>query len=159
MRRRRVRAPDGRSWVVRRRWMPRLGAGTAWSRLRGRSRRSRRSTKHAETAGDVSLFTAFIVDDFAVVVRWVVIVVVATLLIVLSAFAAIVEVALLVLLVLVGILTRFLLDRPWTIEATPDDGEALKWQATGWRSSAERLSQVATLLESGITPPPDAPAS
>jgi hypothetical protein len=156
MRGRTVRAPDGRSWVVRRRWMPRVGAGTAWSRL---SRRSRRSTKHAEMAGDVSLFSAFIVDDFAVVVRWVVIVVIATLLIVLSAFAAVVEVALLVLLVLVGILTRVLLDRPWTIEATPDEGESLTWLATGWRSSAERLDQIATLLESGITPPPDAPAS
>jgi hypothetical protein len=155
MRQRTVRAPDGRSWVVRRRWMPRVGAGTAWSRL---NRRSRRSTKHAETVGDVSLFSAFVVDDFAVVVRWVVIVVVATLLIVVSAFAAVVEIALLAILLLIGILTRILLDRPWTIEATPDEGEALKWQATGWRASTERLDQIATLLESGITPPLDGPA-
>jgi hypothetical protein len=155
MRGRTVRAPDGRSWVVRRRWMPRVGAGTAWSRL---SRRSRRSTKHAETVGDVSLFSAFVVDDFAVVVRWVVIVVVATLLIVVSAFAAVVEIALLALLLLIGILSRILLDRPWTIEATPDEGPALRWQATGWRASSERLNQIATLLESGITPPLDGPA-
>ena len=155
MRRRTVRGPDGRSWVVRRRWMPRLGTGTAWGRLR---RRSRRSTKHADTAGDVSMVSAFLVDDFAVVVRWVVIVVVATVLIVVSAFAAVVEIGLLVLLVLIGILSRVLLDRPWTIEATPDEGEPLTWQASGWRSSAERLHQIATLLESGITPPPDAPA-
>jgi hypothetical protein len=155
MRGRTVRAPDGRSWVVRCRWMPRVGAGTAWSRL---SRRSRRSTKHAETVGDVSLFSAFIVDDFAVVVRWVVIVVVATLLIVVSAFAAVVEIALLVLLLLIGILTRVLLDRPWTIEATPDEGESLTWQAMGWRASTERLNQIAALLQSGITPPPDGPA-
>jgi hypothetical protein len=155
MRGRTVRDPDGRAWVVRRRWTPRAGAGSAWSRLR---RRSRQSTKHAEMAGDVSLYSAFVVDDFAVVVRWIVIVVVATVLIVVSAFAAVVEIALLVLLVLVGILTRFLLDRPWTIEATPDDGEALTWQATGWRSSGERLGQIIALLQSGITPPPDAPA-
>jgi hypothetical protein len=155
MRRRTVRGPDGRPWVVRRRWMPRFGTGTAWSRLR---RRSRRSTKHAETAGDYSLFSAFVVDDFAVVVRWVVIVVVAMVLIVVSAFAAVVEIGLLILLVMVGILTRLLLDRPWTIEARPDEGEPLTWQASGWRSSTERLDQIVTLLESGITPPPDAPA-
>jgi hypothetical protein len=155
MGRRTVRAPDGRSWVVRRRWMPRLGAGTTWGRLRGRSKRS---TRHAETAGDYSIFSAFVVDDFAVVVRWIVIVVVATVLIVVSAFAAVVEIALLVLLVLIGISTRVLLDRPWTIEATPDVGESLTWQASGWRSSTERLDQIVTLLESGITPPPDAPA-
>jgi hypothetical protein len=155
MRGRTVQAPDGRMWVVRRRWTPRLGRGSTWARLR---RRSKRSTEHADTAGGYSLFSAFLVDDFAVAVRWIVIVVVASLLIVLSAFAAVVEVALLILLVLVGFGSRVLLDRPWTIEAVPDDGAPLAWLESGWRASADRRDQIATLLEAGITPPPDAAA-
>jgi hypothetical protein len=147
-----VRAPDGRTWVVRRRWTPRFGEGSIWARLR---RRSKRSTKHADTAGGYSLFSAILVDDFAVVVRWVVIVVVATLLIVLSAFAAVVEVALLILLVIAGVASRVLLDRPWTIEAVPNDGARLSWRESGWRASTDRRDQIATLLEAGITPPPD----
>lgn len=156
MRKRSVRGPDGRTWVVRRRWAPRFGDGSFWSRLR---RRSKRSTEHADTAGGYSLFSAILVDDFAIVVRWVVIVVVATVLIVLSAFAAVVEIALLVLLIVLGLGSRFLLDRPWTIEALPDDGDPLSWRQAGWRASADRRDEVATLLESGITPPPDAPTA
>jgi hypothetical protein len=156
MRGRIVRAPDGQTWVVRRRWTPRIGDDSIWSRLR---RRSQRSAKHADTAGGYSLFSAFVVDDFAVVVRWVVIVVVATLLIVLSAFAAVVEVALLTLLVIAGVVSRVLLDRPWTIEAVPDDGASLAWLESGWRASTDRRDHIATLLEAGITPPPDVPVT
>lgn len=156
MRGRTVRGSDGRSWVVRRRWTPRIGEGRIRDRLR---RRFTRSTKHADKAGDYSLFSAILVDDFAVVVRWIVIVVVATLLIVLTVFAAVVEIILLVLLLLIGIGSRSLLDRPWIIEAVPDDGERLSWRQTGWRASADRRDQIATLLEAGITPPPDAPTT
>jgi hypothetical protein len=151
-----VRASDGRTWVVRRRWTPRIGQGSIRDKL---GRRFKRSAKHSEKAGDYSMFSAILVDDFAVVVRWIVIVVVATLLIVLAAFAAVVEIVLLVLLLLIGIGSRVLLDRPWIIEAVPDDGERLSWRQTGWRASADRRDQIATLLESGITPPPDAPTS
>jgi hypothetical protein len=156
MRGRMVRGADGRTWVVRRRWTPRIGEDSVLDRLRGRFRRS---AKRADTAGGYSLFSAILVDDFAVVVRWVVIVVVATLLIVLSAFAAVVEVVLLLLLVVAGVGSRVLLDRPWTIEADPEDGDRLSWRETGWRASRDRRDQIATLLQAGITPPPDAPTS
>lgn len=156
MRGRTVRGADGRSWVVRRRWTPRLGEDSVRARLRGRFSRS---AKHADTAGGYSLFSAVLVDDFAVVVRWVVIVVVATLLIVLSAFAAVVEVVLLLVLVIAGLGSRALLDRPWTVEAVPDDGDRLSWLQTGWRASTDRRDYIATLLEAGIAPPPDAPTS
>jgi hypothetical protein len=156
MRGRTVSGSDGRTWIVRRRWTPRLGAGSAWSRLR---RRTTRSTEHADRAGGFALFSALVVDDFAVVVRWVVIVVVATLLIVLSAFAAIVEIVILLLLLVLGIGSRVLLDRPWTIEAVPDDGDLLSWRQSGWRASADRRDQIMSHLEAGIVPPPDAPAT
>jgi hypothetical protein len=156
MRGRPVRSPDGTTWVVRRRWSSRLDVPTAWKRAR---RRTEQSTRGATTAGDVSLASALLIDDGAVLVRWAIIAVVAVVLVFMTTLLLVVEVALLALVVLAGMGSRVVLRRPWTIEAVSDTGDRLTWKAVGWRASAARRDEVAEQLRSGRTPEPeDAPS-
>lgn len=136
---------------MRRRWLPQMGARTAWERAR---RRGRRSTEGASTAGDVSLFSALLIQDGAVLLRWVVIAVVATVLLFMTTFLLVVELAILALLVLAAIGSRVLLKRPWTVEAVSAAGDRLTWNVVGWRASVARRDAVVEMIRAGITPSP-----
>jgi hypothetical protein len=150
MRERTVVGGDGRTWSVRRRWSSRPGVRTAWHRAR---LRSKRSTEGATTAGDYSLFSALLIQDGAVLLRWTVIAVVAAVLLLVTTFLLAVEVAVLVFVVLVGLASRVLLLRPWTVEAVSDAGDRLTWEVAGWRASAALRDEIADSLRTGITPP------
>jgi len=145
-----VQCEDGRTWVVRRRWLPGLGPRTAWERAR---RRSRGSTEGARTAGDWSLFSALLIQDGAVLLRWLVIAVVAVVLLFMTTFLLVVELAILASLVAVGVGSRLLLRRPWTVEAVASTGDRLTWDVVGWRASGARRDEIAEMLRAGITPP------
>ena len=141
--------------MVRRRWSSRPGVRTVWERAR---RRTRRSADGATTAGDVSLVSAILIEDGAVLLRWAVIAVVAVVLLLATTFLLAAELAILALVVLVGVAGRVVLGRPWTVEAVSDAGDRLTWRAVGWRASARRRDEIADLLRAGVTLPPGDPA-
>jgi hypothetical protein len=155
MRVRTVVGDDGRTWSVRRRWSPRPGVRPSWERAR---RRTKRSTDGATTAGDVSLVSALLIQDGAVLLRWAIIAVVAVVLLFVTTFLLAVELAVLALVVLMGVTSRILLRKPWTVEAVSDTGDRLTWTAVGWRASTARRDEIAGLLRAGITPPSGDPA-
>lgn len=147
-----VTDPDGRAWVVRRRWMPRLPGETLWARFRWRFRRvRRRTTQLDEHIPDVPLDIGDgpggILAAIALLLALVVLV-----LFVLPLFIALVEVAILVALALVAIGARILFRRPWTVEAAARDGEVLSWQVVGWRASGDHARVVARQLRRGLPP-------
>ncbi len=49
-----VTGPDGRPWVVRRRWVPRLGNDTPWQRFHRRFRSTMERGRKLSDAGDVA---------------------------------------------------------------------------------------------------------
>jgi hypothetical protein len=149
---RRVRGADGRDWVVRRRWEPRLGPETLWGRF-GRIttsplRHRRKLSENADILDAGCLFDELAWVLLAVLVLIVVVVFVIPLLL------ALVDLVLLLVLAGLGIVGRVVFRRPWTVEARASDGTVLAWQVVGWRASGERSAEIAELVASGVTPPP-----
>lgn len=63
----------------------------------------------------------------------------------------IVELVLLALLVLLGVVARVVLRRPWIVEATPASGPGrFRWKVVGLRRSGEVVDEVAAQLSAGI---------
>lgn len=154
MRRREVQAPGGRRWVVRRRWAPRLGSDTLWSRFRRRIkgvwRRTGRIADSADVADPGCVVDAF--DELAVVL---VVILIALLLffVVIPVLIAIVDLALLLVFAALGVLGRIAFRRPWTVEARDNDGNRYRWKVVGWQASQNRRDEIAQLLAQGIVPP------
>jgi hypothetical protein len=150
-----VQGIDGTGWVVRRRWLPRLGDETLWSRFTGRVRSvSRRARDGADPTPDVFDFDDGILVGIAIVVF----VLVAVFLIV-PLLVALVDLVLLLALGLLGVAARVVLRRPWTVEARSSAGTTLRWQVVGWRASGRHARHVVDELAAGRVPPPDgAPA-
>lgn len=140
-------APDGREWVVRRHWVPRLGAETWTGRFRRRfSKVSRRGRDVVDVAGDGCV--GDIGDGFAVAVVIVVIAAVA-IFFVIPAVVAIVDLLIVLAVAVVGVLGRVLLRRPWVIEAT-DGHLRYRWRAVGWRASRRTIDEIAGELAVGL---------
>jgi hypothetical protein len=146
-----VTAPDGRIWVVRRRWMPRLGHETLWGRF---SRRIRKTFDRAGDAVDADPGCLEVLGEGIVAAVVIILVVLALIFVLIPLLVAIVDLVLLLLLALLSVLARILLRRPWIVEARADDGTAHRWNVTGWRASHERCIQIAQRLQAGIDPDP-----
>jgi hypothetical protein len=142
--------PSGRSWTVRRRWLPRLPGETLWGRFWKRSRRSSRAMR--ELAPDVADVGGF-GDGIGGVVATIALILVGLLLFlfVLPALLALVEVLLLLLLGMLVLAARVVFRRPWTVEAARDD-EVLTWQVVGWKASGAQVRRVSALLSDGVRP-------
>lgn len=144
-----VVAPDGRRWVVRRRWLPRLGTETVWGRFH------RRFRQMARRAGDAADADPGCIADIGEGVAAAIAVTVGLLLLIfvlLPLLIAIVDLLVILLLALLGIAGRVLLRRPWTVEASSDNGTSLRWKVVGWRASAAKIDEVSTHLAAGIRP-------
>lgn len=144
-----VRGPDGRTWRVRRRWVS--------HRVRWRGRRPRRDD------GDwLDLPVDLPLDDEFGCLGGIAIAVAVVGLIVLSVFFVFpavifaIEVLILVLLVGGGVVARFVLRRPWTIEAgpvTPSPATGHRsWQVVGWKASGQLLDRISQDITSGVDP-------
>ena len=157
-----VRAPDGRTWVVRRRWSSGMETpgGRFW-------RRAKAPLERARAVGEVADASSFFGDLAELPVVGVVFlaIAVALLLVLLVAFVALVLIPLLFALAELGLLMalaalavagRLVLRHPWTVEARADDGTTLRWNVVGWRASRAHRTAIATSLTAGTTPPPDA---
>lgn len=148
-------APDGARWRVRRVWAPRLGTETVWGRLRRRMRKGRRFMgRRAADAADVPdpgcLSDA--ADELALVL--VAVVVLVFLFFVGIPFVlAIIDLALFVVLTLLGIGARVVFRRPWLVEARGPDGQRVTWRVVGWRDSGETVDAAANALTHGLALP------
>jgi hypothetical protein len=145
-----VVAPDGRRWKVRRRWAPRLGAESAWGRFR------RRVSRTARRTGDLADAPTGCLDVFGEGIAIAVAVIAVTLIVVfviLPLVVAVVDLVFVLLLALLGILARIAFRRPWTVDATADDGEAHTWRIVGWRASGDQVTRAAEHLAAGLAPP------
>jgi hypothetical protein len=138
--------PDGTRWVVRRRWVPRLGQETVWGRFHRRFRQARERTADVADA-DPGCFEAFAEGIVAVLV--VIAVVVFLVFVGLPALFALLDLVVVLLLAVVGVVARVLFRRPWTIEATPSAGRPLQWRVTGWRASEAHRVQIERHLANG----------
>jgi len=138
---RRVVAPDGTRWTVRRRWVH------APVRPRWRGTRDADAFNLADLGGDLG--DSGILGAIAAIIA----------IVVLAAFVAfvllplailLVEVLLFVLLAGLGLFGRVLLRRPWKIEARADDGRRTVREVAGWRDSRDAIAQLAADAERGV---------
>jgi hypothetical protein len=157
-----VRGPDGREWVVRRRWSS--GRETLGRRFR---RRAGPTLRRAAAVGDVADASSFFGNLAEVPVVGVIFlaIAIALALVVLVGFVGLVLVPLLIALAELGLLLaiaalalagRVLFRHPWTVEARANDGTTLRWSVVGWRASRAHRTNIATTLAAGATPAPDA---
>ena len=135
--RRKVRAPDGQTWTLGRRWLPRR-------RRLGRAR--------VRDIGDGSLpdFGADDLGAIAVVIAAVIAVVVAVFLALMlfNVFAIAIELLLLVLVALAGVIGRVVFRRPWIVTAKAGSTR-LEWPVVGYFNSRRRIEEIAGQLALG----------
>jgi hypothetical protein len=153
---RRVVGPDGRGWVVRRRWAPRLGAGTLLGRFRRFVGPLRRQGDKARKNADGIVDVGCLFDELGLVLIAIGVVLVLVLIVVVvfvvPLVLAVVDVVVVLLVTGVGLVGRIAFRRPWTIEARAADGTTQTWQVVGWRASRERRDEIADLLAAGVRP-------
>lgn len=143
MLRRKVTAPDGRTWTVGRRWLP--GRARVW--------RPRLRDIGDGSWGDIGF------DDLgifgAIVLALVALVVVAFLaLILLNVVAIALELLILVVLLIAGVIGRVAFRRPWMVFAQ-SGSDVSQRPVVGWRASRRAIEQLADQIASGrLQPPP-----
>lgn len=136
--------PQGRRWKVRRRWLgtrraPRWRGGDAdalsWIDLGG--------------FGGADGILGAIVAVLAIIALAALIA-----FFLLPLAVLLVEPLVFLLLAGVGLMGRVAFRRPWTLEARVVGGPTkLSWSVSGWRNSREKLDEIATALERGLSAP------
>ncbi|MCW2621270.1 MAG: hypothetical protein JWL64_872 [Frankiales bacterium] len=130
--------PDGREWQVRRRWMhrdlPKL----------------RRLRQPEDDGPDLDWLADFLDDPVTALLALAGLVVVGVLavLFVLPALIFVFELLFVLIVVGLGVLTRVLFRRPWTVEARRQ-GTVVRQQAVGWRRSSAALAELAAAVSAG----------
>lgn len=147
-----VRSPDGRRWKVRRRWVPRLGTERVLAKIRHQVPTDERNGSGG--GGDARSWMPFAEIDVVAIALLVVVLVLVALVVVLPLVFALVDLAILVVLAVVGIVGKVVFRRPWVVEAVTDRGKRHEWRVVGWRRSGERCREIAQSLEAGVIPPP-----
>lgn len=147
-----VAAPDGTKWQVRRRIAPRLGQHSLWGRIRARYKKIVRGSGNlAEGMGDTAGCIPDAVSELGFVL--IVLAVVALLaLVVVPLIVVVIDLLVVALLTFLGLLARVMLRRPWTVEASSDDGITVKTKVVGWRASGEERAAIIQRLNAGMDP-------
>lgn len=157
-----MRDPEGRTWKVKRRWVPRRANEKLW-RLLGRARRwmaawwsdMTEDLRPKDAPGCVGVTLGLLLEGGLIVmaVAAVILLMVLLVFVIFPLLLAILELVLLVVVPLV-LAFRVLFRRPWLIEAVADDGQRLTWRVSGWTESGSHRDAVARHLEAGLSPPP-----
>jgi hypothetical protein len=135
-------APDGTTWVVRRQPLPGTRRAIRLRRLVGlRDVGDAGLLADSHPAGIVLGLVALVAVTVVVVLLLPLLILLAELLVILGAAA-------------VGLFARFVLGRPWVVEAVPDAAgvQPLSWRVSGWSASRRAIHQVAEALRSGLEP-------
>jgi cobalamin biosynthesis protein CobD/CbiB len=143
--------PAGNRWVVRRRWTPRWARVDVGKRFRKFHRRGTKAPKQRRKRwwdnidGDIPLDFDGIVVVLALIVALLILwFAVIPLLLVLF------DVLIVIVLFLVGLATRVLLRRPWTVVATRHDGAEIQREVVGWRASRDEIAALRHEIERGF---------
>ena len=139
-----VSDPEGRKWVVRRQWAPRLeGRG-----LRARLRRGRARRKESGRWSDWLDLPVDLPDSLTVLLVVVALVAAAVFLIFVGfpLLLALLDLIVVIALVVGGVVGRVAFRRPWTIEAMAEDGRRWSAEAVGWKASGQRRQDMADHL-------------
>lgn len=146
-----VAAPDGRVWLVRRRWTRRRPRWRGW---RQADRKERAWRDWLPDFLDFGLADDAIGPVLGIVLAVVVVVVTIALavLFVVPALLALVDIVILVLGALVGMLARTLLGRPWEIDAETGGppAEHRTWRVRGLAASKRAVNDVVLRLQAGV---------
>lgn len=141
--------PQGRRWVVRRRWIPRLGTETLWGRFR---RCTRGTFRRVSDGADLDPGCADAIGEGIVGAIVLIVALVVLFFVVVPLLVAIVDVLILVVLAFLAATGRVLFRRPWIVEAVSDDGTVQRFRVVGWRASKERCRQLGQRLMAGVEP-------
>jgi hypothetical protein len=136
-----ILAPDGRTWTVRRQWVPRLGPETLWGRFHRRFRQTFRASTTAAESGWADVLLESVVVSILLLLG---------LLLGLPFLVALLDVAMLLLLAALALGARVLLRRPWIVQAQAGDGTVRTWRVTGWRASLQRREEIEERLRLGL---------
>ena len=140
----RVVDPEGRAWVVRRQWAPRMhGRG-----LRARFRRGK------EGNGLAWIDVPFLPDGLTVLLVVVALLAVVLLFVLvgLPLLLALMDLIVVVALAVGGVVGRIVFRRPWTVEAVSGDGDRWCAHAVGWQASGRLRQELADHLAAGRRP-------
>lgn len=138
--RRKVRDPHGRKWTVGRHWMPR------------RKRFKKADLDLPDFLGDfggddLGIFAAI----FLAIAAFFLTIFLALLLFNVVALA--IELSILIVVGLVGLISRVVFRRPWTVFASSGD-QQVEYPVVGYLNSKRRIEELATALSSGAQLPP-----
>lgn len=130
-----AKAPDGRRWKVRRRWISR--------------RLNLKRLSDALDIADAGGFASGFFDEVPVIGAALAAVAIA--IFVFFGLAFVIELVIVLALLAAVIIARFVLRMPWVVEASTDDPpkETRFWHVVGWRRTNEVMAQIAQALESG----------
>ena len=138
-----VRSLDGREWTVRRRWLPRHDGFASWWERRRAERRGARDDGSWWHALDIPVdLEGLALGAIAVAVL------VAFVFLGIPLLLALLDVLVILLLAVVGVVTRVLFRRPWTVEAVSGQ-DRVERQVVGWRRAGEEVALLAHAVEHG----------
>jgi hypothetical protein len=148
-----VTTPGGRAWLVRHRWVPRLGGDTLWARLRKRLHQVWQRLDVPDP-GCFELFGEGIIAALALAIGVLILV-----FIVLPLVVAVLDLVIVVILAVGGLVARVVFRRPWIVEARADDGQVHRWPVAGWAASRRCRAEIEEALASGAPLPGGATVS
>jgi hypothetical protein len=154
---------EGRTWTIRRQWLPRYeGRG-----LRERLRRKKTQSQVESSSQGKSRWWDYIdvpfVDlfDDSLVTALIVVAAVGVLLVLLlfgvPFILALVDLVVVLLVAVVGVVSRVLFRRPWTVEARSSTGEHHEGRVVGWRRSGALMREMGVELQHGRPPASPSP--
>ena len=139
-----VVGPDGRTWKVRRKWLTRSVHWRGSFRLRPKEALDALDATDLLGVGGELPFVTWLLLAVAVFVF-----VAALLPLLVPVLLFLGELTFVLLAVVLGLLARVLLRRPWIVEARiVGTNEGRQWKVTGWRASGEQVETVAERIRS-----------
>jgi hypothetical protein len=144
-------SPTGVRWTIHRRWVPRTPVWGALRRATGRAKNiHERSTGVEAAAGDAG----WVARDNGWLSAGRVLGTVAVVLGILPFVLLGVAVLWVAGVVVVGVVARVTLRRPWTIHAVAAETKFdREWQVVGWRRSGKAMAYIARTIEESGRPP------
>jgi hypothetical protein len=135
--RRTVTAPDGTKWKLGRRWFPR------WKRLARADPGSGPDLPDGGFDDDTGIFATIFFAIFAVIAA------IFLILVLFNVVAIAIELMIFVVALFVGLFSRVVLRRPWTVYASSKHLTHER-HAVGWRGSRRLIDDMAARLSSGL---------
>lgn len=150
-----VTDPNGDVWTVRRRWIPhRTGIGFA-ARMRGRRGKKKRKGEESRWYDSADFGSGCLDLDGILVVVALLAGVLLLIFVGLPLLFLLLDLVWLVAVLVLGVVGRVVLGRPWDVEAVGPDGTRGRWRVKGFRAAGRKVSEIAQHVELGVPLRPD----